>query len=175
MKLAEALRLVNVQVPEDPQSFHVFLACGFTPLHLKTFLAAHLIRRVKNRPVLVETGLYGSLAGNLEKVTSHSPDSMAVVIEWADLDPRLGYRSSNGWRSGQTLDILKTVSLRLDQLSTGIRAVAQRMTVAVALPTLPLPPCFRAPVAWGDTAAFAAASETVPPETGTASLKDWPM
>ena len=130
------------------------MGCGFTPLHLKTFLAAHLLGRLQGRSVSVETGLFGDLPGTLEGARNAEVDAVAVVIEWADLDPRLGCRSPAGWRSAQIADVLKTVSLRLDQLSAILDRLGERTSTTVALPALPLPPIFTSPTGTGTAAAF---------------------
>jgi len=161
MKLAEALRLMN-RPPDDRDigdaaaPLRVYLACGFTPLHLKTFLGAQLRQRLDDdRPVRVQAGLFGDLLGNLQEVLDASPDAVVLMIEWDDLDPRLGFRGSHGWRPGRQTDIAKTVGLRLAQLREAVEAVAERAVVAVVLPTLPLPPAFQPPLARADATAFA--------------------
>src|SRR5215813_9860185 len=101
MKLVEALRIANAPAPESGVRFHVLLAAGFTPLHLQTFLMAHLRMALPNRRVALETGLFGDLAGTLERLQEDqgekSLDTVVVVIEWTDLDRRLGIRSLGGW------------------------------------------------------------------------------
>jgi len=42
MNLLAALEILKRPVSEGASGRDIFLACGFTPLHLKTFLAAHL-------------------------------------------------------------------------------------------------------------------------------------
>jgi len=46
--ITEALRITQ-SVPRDARPFAVTLACGFTPLHLQTFLAAHLQQALPDR------------------------------------------------------------------------------------------------------------------------------
>ena len=41
MRITEALKIIN-DAPKDAKAFEVTLACGFTPLHLQTFLCAQL-------------------------------------------------------------------------------------------------------------------------------------
>ena len=65
MKVSEALKILQ-QAPKDAPAFQVGLACGYTPLHVQTFLGAHLQQRLASRCVSVSTGLYGDLAGTLE-------------------------------------------------------------------------------------------------------------
>src|SRR5205814_871980 len=72
----------------------VFCVCGFTPLHLKTFLAAQLQLLCPDRRIQVHTGLYGDVCGNLERAAKAAPDAVAIVLEWPDFDPRLGIRAA---------------------------------------------------------------------------------
>ena len=51
MKLIDALSVLRRPSPPDALPFRVHLACGFTPLDLKTFLAAHLRVGLQERPV----------------------------------------------------------------------------------------------------------------------------
>jgi len=154
VKLAQALALVNGQSPQESPTWRAALLCGFSPLHLQTFLAAHLIRRIHGRFVSVETGIYGDLPGNLERLAREPLDAAVAVIEWADLDPRLGYRSPHGWREAREDDLLKTATARLDQIRSGILNLSREVSVSVALPTLPLPPVFDPPSHWASTTAL---------------------
>jgi len=87
--LAEALNIVR-NAPSEAGSFDVMLACGFTPLHLRAFLCAHLQQRLPQRSVRVGAGLYGDLLGTLERISGESVQAVAIALEWPDLDPRLG-------------------------------------------------------------------------------------
>ncbi len=157
MKLIEALKLVNERL-KDLSAQHLFvLACGFTPLHLKTFLGGELAQRISGGAVLVDVGLFGDLLGTLRKVRDAGdtgPSGAAVVLEWSDLDPRLGWRTTHGWRPDRHADILDSVTRRLDELAKEVLAVAEARSVAVSLPTLPLPPLFKSPTATGDAIAW---------------------
>jgi FkbH-like protein len=155
MKLAEALRLTNARPAQAGDPFRVWLACSFTPLHVATFVSAHLTQRLKHRPVALSTGIYGDLIENLAKAARDAPHAAAVVLDWTDLDPRLGYRRCNGWRQEHEADILQTVTFRLAQLSESLAALARHTPVALALPSLPLPFRFKGPTTWGDPVAFA--------------------
>jgi FkbH-like protein len=155
MKLADALNLINGQTGVAGRRHRIFLACGMTPLHLKTFLTAHLIAQRKDRPIEVEAGLYGDLVGNLEKAESVRPDGVAAVIEWSDLDPRLGYRSPSGWQGRLANDILPSLSDRLDRLQARLVVVAKHCATAVVMPTLPMPPVFASPTVCNDEIALA--------------------
>lgn len=87
--ITEALRIAQ-QAPEGADQFALVLACGFTPLHLKTLTGGHLQRRLFNRAVRVTTGTYGDLPGTLEslaleKAGEGGPDAAALVVEWQNL------------------------------------------------------------------------------------------
>jgi FkbH-like protein len=109
-------------------------------LDLKTFLAAHLRIALDGQPVDVTTGLYGDLTGGLERFARQDSSAAAVVLEWADLDARLGLRALGGWRISALDDIVRVVRKALDRLLHSLTAIAARIPVAVCLPTLPLPP-----------------------------------
>ena len=141
MKLTEALH-IRQSAAAIPNRFSVALACGFTPLHLEAFLAAHLQVVLPERKVEVETGLFGDLAGTLERLAETGVDAVAVVIEWPDLDPRLGYRSLGGWGPAQEVDIVKHAQGALARVRAAIRAAPASLPMAISLPTLPLPPAF---------------------------------
>jgi FkbH-like protein len=144
MKLAEALKVIQSASPDAPR-LEVALLCGFTPLHLETFLRAHLCQLFPGRSPNVRTGLYGDLIGNLQRVAGVS--AAVVVIEWPDLDPRLGLRRLGGWEPSQLQDILGEVSRSCDLLQSAMAAVAQSTPLVVCLPTLPLVPVSFSPLA----------------------------
>jgi FkbH-like protein len=137
MKLAEALKIVQ-SAPTDAPPLQVALLCGFTPLHLETFLRAQLCKLSPGRSPKVHTGLYGDLSGNLRRVADVS--AAVVVIEWADLDPRLGLRRVGGWEPSQLQDILSEVNRSCDILQNGMAAVAKNIPLIACFPTLPLVP-----------------------------------
>ncbi len=120
----------------------MLLACGFTPLHLQNYLAAHLQQNLNNRRVQIVSGLYGDLAGTLENVAEAAPQACAVVLEWADLDSRLGYRKLGGWGQCVTGSILESAQAMLQRIEAAIRPLPSTIPVAVSLPSLPLPPGF---------------------------------
>lgn len=140
MKLSEALKILQSAPVEDAERFRSVLVCGFTPLHLHTFFAAHLQRAFPQYHIEVSTGLYGDLTGTLAQLFHRSVSSAAIVIEWPDLDPRLGWRQLGGWGPAELEDILKGVEARLKHISEQIEAAAGRGAVTVCFPTLPLPP-----------------------------------
>jgi FkbH-like protein len=145
VNLIEALEILKQAVPEDEHPLRVFLACGFTPLHLQTFLAAHLRRLLPQELVEVKTGLFGDLAGSIERLQTSECDVLAVVIEWQDLDPRLGIRSLGGWRTTDLPDVVKSTDQAVCRLEQALRRAASSISICVCMPTLPLPPLFTTP------------------------------
>lgn len=140
MKLVEALEaLKRNPAPESPP-LEVQLACGFTPLHFLTFLGAHLRGAFPDHRVSISTGTFGDLPGNLERLATIQDSTIVAVIEWQDLDPRLGIRLLGGWNPGQLSDFAQTVRDQAARVVGALGAVAQKNTVIVALPTLPIPP-----------------------------------
>lgn len=142
MKLIEALRIINAPSADDAESFTVALACGFTPLHLKTYLAAHLRLALPGSRLEVTTGLFEDLIGTLERAREQDLDAIAAVIEWADIDPRLGVRRVGGWRGDDLADVDEAARLSMDRIGQVLTEAAQTRPVVVSLPTLPLPPVF---------------------------------
>lgn len=140
MTLLEALQILREPVREGDEVFRLFVGCGFTPLDFKTFLAAYLRRRLGYRAIEIGIGLYGDLVGSLECLNAGDWYAVIVVIEWADLDPRLGLRSLGGWRADSLEDIVKTVRLNLQRLESAILRVAEATPVCCSMPSLPVPP-----------------------------------
>ena len=140
MKLIEALEILRKRPPEGAEKFAVPLLCGFTPLHLQTFLTAELQLLHCSEFVKVQTGLYGDLAGSLTRAAEANADATAVVIEWPDLDSRLGIRSLGGWMPRLLPEILENAMHRSEAMVKAIQRLANDKPVAVCLPTLPLPP-----------------------------------
>jgi FkbH-like protein len=135
MTLIEALQIANTAQKGPP--FEVLLACGCEPLHLLTALKAHLRLALPTRSIVCRTGLYGDLAGTLENARE-CPHAVLVALEWADLDPRLG------WRSVGDVDanVISDARARLHRIENGIAALAEKAPVALSLPALPMPPVF---------------------------------
>ncbi|MCU1326990.1 MAG: FkbH like protein [Bryobacterales bacterium] len=139
MTLNEALKIINARKGTGEQKPH-FLVCGFEPLNLATLLRAHLLQRLPDDDVDVSAGLYGDLTGNLELAMSSAAIAAAVVIEWADIDPRMGLRSAGGWSNSAKADILAATPRRYAHLETLIARLGARMPVVIVPPSLPLPP-----------------------------------
>lgn len=142
MKLIEALELLRRPVAETAPESKIFLGCGFTPLHLQTFLAAQLRVLFPQNRVGVKTGLFGDLCGNIERLQPDGFDSLAVVIEWGDLDPRLALRTLGGWRPAELADIVESASQTVARLQRGLTETSRHVPTVVCMPTLPLPPMF---------------------------------
>jgi FkbH-like protein len=140
MKLIEALRIAGSATPESRATLNVLLATGFSPLHLQTFLVAHLRMAFPDHRVNVESGLYGDLAGTLEGLAEKPLDAVVVTIEWTDLDPRLGIRSLGGWGPQDLPHIISVAQANGRRIENAIRNKRSAASVAVCLPTLPLPP-----------------------------------
>ncbi len=86
MQLIEALKTIRSR-DSDGDVWQCELLCGFTPLHLQTFLTAQLLQRYERGPVDVSIGLFGDLSGNLDRAIERqtcddAPNAAAVVIEW---------------------------------------------------------------------------------------------
>ena len=142
MTITEALKIVQ-SAPRNAPPFAVTLACGFTPLHFQTFLAAHLQQALPDRHVTIATGLYGDLRGTLARVSeAELPDGLAVVLEWADLDPRLDFRSAGAWGGQAVSDIVASLDAAVEIVSLALERLPAGPRIALSLPTLPLPPLF---------------------------------
>jgi FkbH-like protein len=145
MRLLEALKIVR-SAPQDADPYRLQLACGYQPLHLTTFLLAHLTRLRPERKIEIHEGRYGDLYGNAQRTGDGGPpDATVAVIEWADLDPRLGVRQLGGWTPTSEADVVGECRRRLDALADVLTAAADTRPVACALPTLPLPPFAHTP------------------------------
>jgi FkbH-like protein len=144
VKITEALKITQ-SAPANARPFSVVLACGFTPLHLQTFLSAHLQQALPDRTVVVTPGLYGTLAETLERTADSAIDGIAIVLEWADLDARLDFRSAGSWGRSAAADVVTNAQAMLDRLAAAVDRVPSGVRVALSLPTLPLPPLFHTP------------------------------
>lgn len=140
MKLAEALLASRQPVASGFTAHRVWLSCGFTTLHFKTYLAAHGRRRFADAGITVSDGLFGDLCGNLERAVEDGSESAVVVVEWSDLDPRLGLRHAGGMGPAVAVDTVAQVRRMLARLRGLLLRLGERKPVVVAGPTLPLPP-----------------------------------
>ena len=140
MKLLDALQTLQWKKNTVGENLRAFLACGFTPLHLQTFFGAQLQLLHPDRKVEIKSGLYGDLVGNLERVESMMVDGCAIVIEWFDFDPRLGFRNLGSWNPTDLPDILTTTRYQMDRVLMALKRASAKVRLAICLPTLPLPP-----------------------------------
>jgi FkbH-like protein len=139
MRLIDALATLNAaRGRSDQRTFD--LLCGFQPLHLATLLAAHLQTAEAGASVQVREGLYGDVPGNVERAAAEPGEGAALVLEWDDLDPRLGIRHAGSWSHEVLPDILENVERTLARILASLTDLARVEPVALCLPTLPLPP-----------------------------------
>ena len=142
MKLIEALTIIQKFSQSQAEPFRVALVTGFTPLHLQTFLHAEVQQFFPEHRVDVTTGLFGDLTGTLENLKANELDAVAVVLEWSDVDPRLGIRQLGGWSPNDLGSILERTSVYFEHLGSLLERVSRSVPVVLSLPALPLVPIF---------------------------------
>jgi len=141
MKLAEALNLVMRMRSRGGNLLPCCIAAGINPLHLKTFLTAELSLLCPDQTVEIREGIYGDLVGNVRRLSiGDDLEFGAVLIEWTDLDPRLGVRSAAKWSNSELSDILTTAKGRSSRLRQAIEEVGLHLPLTICFPSLPLPP-----------------------------------
>jgi len=140
MKLIEALEINRKPVAPDAERVKIALVCGFNPLHLNTFLTAHLRLALPDRSVKIHSGLYGDFLGNLSRLKESECDAAFVVIEWSDLDARLGIRGLGSWAPAEFKDIAANIAARCSQIERLVQELAKSLPLVVSFPTLLLPP-----------------------------------
>jgi FkbH-like protein len=140
MKLLDALNIVQQRRVDAGSPYLLYLASGFNPLHFKTFLAAELRLLFENRALEIETGMYGDLVGNIQRLSKAKPQSGVVMLEWSDLDARLGIRSLGSWAPDLLSDILSNAHARTQQIKQLLLEACGDAPLVVCPPTLPLPP-----------------------------------
>ena len=106
MNFLSALELIRCQVLDGTTPRKLFLACGFTPVYLPVFINAELIALQPNRKNEIKSGLFGDLLGNVQRGQASDCEALLVVVEWSDIDPRLGVRTLGGWRVSDLPSIL---------------------------------------------------------------------
>jgi FkbH-like protein len=67
---------------------------------------------------------------------------VVVVVEWPDVDPRLGLRRLGGWRTSDLDEVVADAERQLVRLASEVSETAERTRVVCSLPTLPIPPVF---------------------------------
>jgi FkbH-like protein len=145
MKLADALRIAARNPQTSAETLKVALACGFTPLHLQTFLTAQLRTLYPEHRIEVATGTFDDIPGTLRAFARERHDAIVLVVEWADIDARLGLRRLGGWSPRQSVDIVEHAQVWLAQLRLLVEQGAETSPITIVLPTLPLPPLFHSP------------------------------
>src|SRR6185369_13364316 len=137
MQLMDALRIVNGRPQTAARKLNVSFVCGFTPLHLKTFLSAYLQVLCPDRSIQLHTGLYGDVVGNLERAGEARVDAVAVALEWPDFDARLGIRAAVS-TPPQIDDVRESVANQSDRIQHVIEERLAGKRVALSLPSLPV-------------------------------------
>lgn len=146
MRLIEALNSIKKSAAlSGAEPFRTALVCGFTPLHLQTFLHAELQLAYPLRPIEIRIGQYGDISGTLGAFAGESFDALSLFLEWSDLDPRLGTRQLGGWGPSHLNNVVEHATAVLSHIGNLLGAF--RCPVAIVLPTLPLPPLFT-PAGW---------------------------
>lgn len=139
MRLIDALNTLNAARNRSEQVEYDLL-CGFQPLHLATLLGAYLQTGEPEARVVLREGRYGDLVGNIERAAADPSRAAAVVVEWDDLDPRLGTRGAGSWSHDALAGTVDDVEGALDRIAGALEALAGAEPVALCLPTLELPP-----------------------------------
>lgn len=145
VQFTEAIKTIREYSPADLPLIQVRLVTGFNPLHLQTFLQAHLQQRISASHVVVSTDVYGDMKGALARVRSSLLDMCAVALEWPDLDPRLGFRQMGGWGHKELADIIENTQANLGAMRESLASLPDHFLLALSLPTLNLPPVFHTP------------------------------
>lgn len=142
LRLLDALEIIRRGSPtgaSDP--FRLAIACSFPPLHLATFLHAKTQLALYDRRVeLTAASVYNDLVGSLQQASEAQPNASVVIIEWPDLDQRLGVRRLGGWGPDLSREIGENVQLSLARIKARVAALAKVAPVVVSPPTLFLPP-----------------------------------
>jgi len=142
MKLIEALAIMAANASRVSEPMKTALVSGFTPLHLLTFLQAELQLLFPSHRIEVTIGSYGDIPGTLKGLRGNEVDAIALVLEWEDLDSRLGIRQLGAWTAQTPDDVIERTSMRLSLIRLLLEELKSSVPVVVSLPTLPLPPLF---------------------------------
>jgi FkbH-like protein len=140
MKLIDALNVLKGMKQRQGETLKCFLATGFNCLHLKSFLAAELALFFKDQAIEILDGIYGDIFGNISRLAKAGAEIGIILIEWTDLDPRLGIRSTARWSNSELSDILSTAGASAAHLLRTIEEACLHMPLVLCFPTLPLPP-----------------------------------
>lgn len=140
MKLMKALEIVRAPRANAAKPFVISLICGINPLHFQTFVQAELCLRRPDRNPEVHSGPYGDFWGTLERAKESHSDTFVILLEWSDLDPRLGIRSLGSWSPSVLPEMAESAKTRANVLEAQVQHLAAKGVVVLCLPTLPLPP-----------------------------------
>lgn len=143
MRLGEALQIIGQAAGE--QTTRVHLLCGFMPLHLGTFIKARLALRFPGRGIDLRSGLFADLEGNVARCLESGGDGAIAVVEWSDLDQRLGFRAASGWNDETLADIIVQIEEKCQRLAARLSDLGRTIPVVVFSPTLNLPPIVHTP------------------------------
>ncbi len=135
LKLSEALVLLS-RADKNASVYEVSLAIGSMADPLSHLLAAYIQRRVPDHRISISTGAFDDFVGNLKLALSKDAIPAAAVIEWADLDPRLGLRQAGTWGRNIADDILQTANSRLRRILALFEDYPNGCAVAFVPPTL---------------------------------------
>jgi FkbH-like protein len=80
--------------------------------------------------------VYGDLLGNLERARQSEAGLAWVLIEWHDLDSRLGVRSTGPWSRQRQAEIAGDVAQRLELLLPALERLCAHMPVVLAPPSV---------------------------------------
>lgn len=137
----DAVERARAAQAREGDPFTLCFVCGSTPLALRTQLIAGLGERLPSRRIeCAARSVDELLAGEAPSV-----HGLAVVCEWPDLDPRLGLRRCGGWGRDAAADAVAAAEVRLTMLADKLAEASRGSRVALALPTLALPPVFTTP------------------------------
>ncbi len=145
MQLTEAITTIRRYTSLDLPLSETRLVTGFNPLHLQTFLQAHLQQRIPARRVVVSADVFGDLTGALARIDPSLLNSCAIALEWPDFDPRLGFRQLGGWGHKDLADIVADAQAKLSYIRELLAKMPDHFPMALSLPTLDLPPIFHTP------------------------------
>lgn len=141
MTLLEALERVGEHnAHRQGDVLKCLFLCGFSSLHLKTFLHAELIELIPDRKIIFEEGLFDDVRRSLMDLCPSDFSFVVLALEWSDFDPRLGLRNTGSWLPGDLNDILGNVRKSAEFFRERIALLSKEAPFTMSLPSLPLPP-----------------------------------
>ena len=82
LTLLEALEIIKRRKAKSTIEFPVFFASGFTPLHLLSFTQAYLQASSPEETIIIKSGLFNDLFGNIEIPKKDEFRHLLIVVEW---------------------------------------------------------------------------------------------